>query len=241
MKQLLPIIDLFAGLDLGQANDYCALAVLERTVSPPSEERRYAVRALKRWALGTSYPDVARNVRDMLGRLPAGARLVVDSTGVGQPVVDMLKEMDLPCRLVPVTITGGISVGGNVREGFRVPKQHLVAVVQVLLQNRRLVFADGLPLAKVCRAELENFRLKITPAGNEQYEAWRQSDKDDIVLAVSISAWLGENELEPYRGPLVYNERIPFDPDDVPPEEQLKPRYRQVLDDLDIDLEEDWH
>ncbi len=45
--------------------------------------------------------------------------------------------------------------------------------------------ADGLPLASVLAEELAAFRVKVTLAGNEQFEAWREKDHDDLVLAVA--------------------------------------------------------
>ncbi len=43
--------------------------------------------------------------------------------------------------------------------------------------------------------ELQNFKLKITTAGNDTYEAWRESDHDDLVLAAAMAAWLCEKRL----------------------------------------------
>ena len=43
--------------------------------------------------------------------------------------------------------------------------------------------------------ELQNFKLKITTASNDTYEAWRESVHDDLVLAAAMAAWLGEKRL----------------------------------------------
>src|SRR5262245_8015174 len=88
----------FVGLDLGQAADFSALAVLDRPhVLPgaPAAERRpaYALRHLARFPLGTPYPQVADAVVALLQRPPLpGCVLVVDQAGVGRPVVDVLAE-----------------------------------------------------------------------------------------------------------------------------------------------------
>jgi hypothetical protein len=90
-----------AGLDLGQSMDYSALVIVERQ-QPPREETvrgstpppaRYAVRHLTRWDLGTPYPQMVREVTDLLTHPPlvADYKLLVDYTGCGRPVVDMLK------------------------------------------------------------------------------------------------------------------------------------------------------
>jgi hypothetical protein len=103
------------GVDLGQANDFTAIAVLEKTIAPPetamfspvgeSPSNRlvegsivYDLVYLKRPRLGTPYDTIARRVADLVCELePQGAfgelgqvTLSVDGTGVGRGVVDML-------------------------------------------------------------------------------------------------------------------------------------------------------
>lgn len=122
---------------------------------------------------------------ELLGR----ARLIVDGTGVGVPVVNMLHHAGLP--VVPIWITGGETVSTKGRI-IRVPKRDLVSVLQVLFQTGRLKIASSLPLGPVLVNELMNFRAKITPAGHDTYEAWRERDHDDLVLALAIAAWYAE-------------------------------------------------
>jgi hypothetical protein len=80
---------------------------------------------------------------------------------------------------------------------YRVPKKLLVAVTQVLLQNRRLEVAPTLELADTLAKELGLFRVKVTTAGNETFESWRERDHDDLVLAVALAAWAGERAPPP--------------------------------------------
>jgi hypothetical protein len=40
--------------------------------------------------------------------------------------------------------------------------------------------------------ELGAFRVKITASANETFEAWRERDHDDLVLAVAMAAWVGQ-------------------------------------------------
>ncbi len=35
----------------------------------------------------------------------------------------------------------------------------------------------------------------MSSAGNDTYEAWRESDHDDLVLAAAIACWWGEKKL----------------------------------------------
>ena len=43
--------------------------------------------------------------------------------------------------------------------------------------------------------ELENFRAKVTAARQETLESWREGRHDDLILAVAVAAWLGEQAL----------------------------------------------
>jgi hypothetical protein len=187
------------GLDLGQSQDYTALAVNELTHAPDPDrpgkwERHHAIRHLQRWPLGTSYVDVAAGVGKVLGQLP-GAVLLADKTGVGAACVDLFKAVGLAARLVPVIITGGHATlrdGGEVH----VPKKELVSAVQSCLQRRTLKVAPALAEAETLRRELGAFRVKVSAAtGNETFEAWRERDHDDLVLAVALAVWYGERGL----------------------------------------------
>ncbi len=180
------------GLDIGQMSDPTALAIMETSIAQAVSV--YQVRYLKRFPLGTSYPDIIDQVHDLwasLGLMNSDSLLCVDYTGVGRPVVDLfLRRAEIPVR--PITITGGFAVGDNGSGWYTVPKRDLAAVVQILLRRRRLQIAKGLPESEVLRKELQNFRVKITTAGNETYEAWRDGDHDDLVLATALPCWLGE-------------------------------------------------
>jgi len=188
------------GLDLGQSQDFSALAMLEWAPPPPAVRAApvYDLRTLHRWPLGTPYTEIARSLADYLAaaamRKPV---LVVDETGVGRPVVEMVLRELLARKaafgLTAVTITAGHAptlAGPGV---WHVPKKTLVASVQVLLQTRRLRVPRGLPLSETLVRELESFRVKVTVAGNETFEALRERDHDDLVLAVALAAWAAES------------------------------------------------
>jgi len=66
-------------------------------------------------------------------------------------------------------------------------------VLQVLLGHRRLTVAKAVALADVLKHELERFTVKINIAtGHESFEAWREKEHDDIVLAVALACWFAE-------------------------------------------------
>jgi hypothetical protein len=204
---------LFIGLDLGQMADYTALAVVqkreERRPRPPADSAEwgylhrsdevtfleYQLRHLERLPLGTPYTEVAKRVRQVQTSEPvasAKSYVVVDVTGVGLPVFEMLKGAGVE-DLHGVSIHAGDAVTRDGRIN-RVPKRDLVSTLQVLLQGGKLKFAEGLPDGEVLRHELQSFRAKINLAtGHDSYEAWREGDHDDLVLALALACWFAEN------------------------------------------------
>lgn len=190
------------GVDLGQTNDYTAIAVLERERSEKRSSNTYLVRHLDRLQRGTPYPQQVERVSEVLDRVErsqrhsddaSSPRLVVDQTGVGRPVVDMLRQAGHD-GLTAVTITAGDTPSREGRD-YRVPKRELVSVLQVLLQTDRLGIVSSLQHAETLTRELLAFKVKISAAGNDTYgNDWRENPHDDMVLAVALATWAGENE-----------------------------------------------
>jgi hypothetical protein len=193
----------YVGLDLGQTKDFTALAVVEcsQTDAGPSGSPSpdYALRYLRRFPLGTPYTEIVLTVARLLSADPlAGSPLVVDQTGVGRAVVDMLRQA--AGWVVPVTITGGHAVIRTDDGSWHVPKKELVTSLQVVMQARRLQIARSLPDAALLVRELQNFQVKITAAANETFGVWRDGQHDDLVLAVALACWWGERNPPAYEG-----------------------------------------
>jgi hypothetical protein len=173
------------GVDLGQTADFTAITILEER-----EEKSYDVRYLERLR-NTPYPAIVRRLDHLVRRLPERPSMAVDATGVGRPVVDMIRDAHIPASIYPITLTGGDAV---VRDGMerRVPKRDVASTIAVLLQTGRLRIARGLRESETLLRELLNFRVKISLSGHDSYEAWREQEHDDLVLAVGLAAWLFE-------------------------------------------------
>jgi hypothetical protein len=173
------------GVDLGQTADYTAITILEER-----ERSSYDVRYLERLR-NTPYPSIVRRLDHLVKRLPEKPSMAVDATGVGRPVIDMIRDAHLRADVYPITLTGGDAV---VRDGMerRVPKRDVASTIAVLLQTGRLRIARGLKESETLLRELLNFRVKISLSGHDSYEAWREQEHDDLVLAVGLAAWLFE-------------------------------------------------
>jgi hypothetical protein len=186
----------FAGLDLGQAHDFTALALIERAdLRGDWDPVMYAHRRLRvmrlrhveRMPLGMPYPEMVRRVEHVMGSSAvAGTQyLAVDGTGVGRPVVDLLRGARMGCRLWPVTITGGDTE--RLVDGFhRVPKRDLIAGLQVMLQAGQLQIASGLHERETLVRELSEMRVAVDESGRD---SWRSGAHDDLVFAVALACW----------------------------------------------------
>lgn len=144
---------------------------------------------IERVPLQTSYPAMVDMVADILDRAPLRGRttLVVDKTGVGEPVMDLMKTKGLRPR--GVTITGGGRATRS-RGDYHVSKVHLVDMMAVLLQTGRLRIARDLQHAQSLVDELLNFEAHTTAAGNTTFGA-RIGAHDDIVLACACACFVG--------------------------------------------------
>ena len=206
------------GLDLGQARDYSALIVAERvqvligrgedvTFDPDVRVAdTYHVRGIQRWELGTPYDAVVADVADLFQQPDMRrAQLVLDRTGVGGAVADMFTtawQLDKlgDCRPLPVTLTAGFSQRGGA-QGWGGPTAHkgdLVQRLYTLFEGGRLKLPLGLPFAEQLTKEIRAFRPKQnTRTGNLSFEAERESDHDDLVIALALAVWWPHSRSEP--------------------------------------------
>ena len=196
----------FLGLDLGQSHDFSGMAALQRAELPGEwdpvvfgrrEMVKLRLRHLERTPLGTPYPEVVDRVAQVTRtpELAARCHLIPDATGVGRPVIDLLRKSRLGCGMMPVIITGGDdeSYANGI---YRVPKRDLIVGLQVVIQRSGLQVAAGLELWPALEQELADLRVKRLPTGREQYGAWREGQHDDLVLALALACW-GARKLYP--------------------------------------------
>jgi len=192
-------------VDLGQLNDYTAITILEEVIvrrpNPTIHdllignegevefERHYHLRHIDRPPLRTPYTDQIKLVKDVVDSpaLQNNCELVIDVTGVGRPIFDMMRLAGL--KPIPITITNGKSITMDEDGGYHVPKRDLAMSLQAIFGSRRVKVASGMPLAPVFLREMETFAIKVTKAGNDSYEAWREQEHDDIVMSVAMGVW----------------------------------------------------
>jgi hypothetical protein len=179
------------GIDLGQRRDFSAIAIVERAPdtapvfdpiawsTPEPGYDHWVVRHLERIPLGTPYTAVVARIVALarLPKLAGNVELVVDATGVGMPVVDMLRAAGPNCALMPVWITAGRapSFDGAV---WHVPKLDLMARLQTIFESKQIRIAARLPEAGTLVRELLDIRgVHTSPATSKSAQTtttiWR--------------------------------------------------------------------
>lgn len=183
------------GVDIGQKRDPTAVCVAEgdwRAVDGRTESH-FLVRHLERLPLGTPYPQVADRiaritdqVRARTGKSPT---VFVDGTGVGQPVVDLLRERVHSGAVVAVWFTYGDQRTESWEGDFlrvSLGKSHMVSRLQVLLGTGRLHLPRTREAA-VLTEELLNYELRVDESAHERFGAFKIGTHDDLVTALGLA------------------------------------------------------
>ena len=188
------------GLDLGQSRNYTAMVIMKREWfrATPEEfiasgarglqgEYRHTVVGAERVSLGTPYPRVVSWVKSVAAGLGGSlGSIVVDASGVGSAVMDLLRRAQMGVRLVGVVITGsqasGASGAGMTAAGYQtVSRTELLTKLQVAVQDGW--FRVDRPRCReweALRRELSVVRLEGGGPG-----------QDDLVFALALAVWWG--------------------------------------------------
>jgi len=176
--------EVFVGVDLGQRESHTAFVVLERFEVMPSctdmlrgmgAKRRYVVRQAERMPLGTPYPEVVMRVKALVAKLNGDCVLIVDGSGVGVPVVEMMREVGMACHIIPIVITSGQQATGT-----SVPRVELVTKLQMMVQREELEIAGGCRYGDELVKELSH--LQLSKGGGD-------GSNDDLAIALALACW----------------------------------------------------
>ena len=135
----------------------------------------------------TPYPDVVEAARRVTEcpELRGRSSLVVDATGVGSPVVDLLRRGS-----VEVHDCAGDDYGrrrGVVgRVGVACAEARFDGGLQVAFQKRWLQVARGCAESGAFRKELLGMRSSVSETGHERYGG---RGHDDLVMAAALARW----------------------------------------------------
>jgi len=119
------------------------------------------------------------------------ARVLIDSTGIGEPIFDALKSK-------------GLSLEGY-KIGTTEAKKKLIEGLMLAFELQKLkIFASPIEFADVLRYEVRIFSYEITPSGVLHYEA-PENQHDDCVIALAL-AWMCKENMKPQSG-FAFSER----------------------------------
>jgi hypothetical protein len=152
----------FAGLDVARIADYTVLVVLD------ASRRVVFVDRFNRVEWST---QVAR-VRAACERYN-NAVILMDSTGVGDPVANMFRREG--CEVIGYKFTAA-------------SKSRLIDNLVVLLEGRQIVLPRPELWPEGIR-ELESYQYSVSDAGNTRSSA-PAGQHDDCVIALALAAWL---------------------------------------------------
>ena len=183
-------------VDIGQKRDPTAICAVETEVRQIDRrtETHFLVRYIGRLPLMTPYPDVARRVGEVANgvraRVGTSPLVYVDATGVGQPIVDILREGAPAVRsIVAVYFTYGDRRTED--RNYRSPqvnlgKAYLVSRLQTLLQTDRIHLPRN-PETEALAKELLDYEIRVDQNANDRYGAFRVGTHDDLVTALGLA------------------------------------------------------
>ena len=205
-------MDYIIASDLGQSNDPVANIVLGRErIAPdapvsitegdpveniPADDFQFSLLLIETLPIGTHYADVVERIETLAThpRLRGRCNIVVDRTGIGRAVVDLVRCLDAASL-----ITWGITISSGKKEArdpkspmdWSVPKKDLVGILLLALQRERIKARDGIPGGELLKEQLLTFRKDVRETGYTSFEA-KGKDHDDLVLALCMGLWISQ-------------------------------------------------
>jgi hypothetical protein len=185
------------GIDLGQRRDPTAIAVVEVPFNQPYRVVKY----LKRLPLGLLYADVAVRVKRLDEQLRADAQTrglwchvtyILDSTGVGEGVSEMISR-ELPhADLRKCYLTGGIDPSDDGIQ-IKLPKTQMASTLVALFDGGRVKLPRSSEELEAMVEELLNYEIHVSEEGHDQYGAFKIGTHDDLVTALGLACWYAEH------------------------------------------------
>jgi hypothetical protein len=225
-----PRIDVaFVGVDLGQRVDPTCLVVADpqpRLTGRRIEVRQYGdgslrleeeiatyyvIRHIERLPLGLDYTAVGRRLAEAVAwirnRKPnRTVRLHIDQTGLGKPVIDLLRSQLAGVR--KTTITGAILTATDRLDGLyaspevRVGKQFLATRTLTLAELDRIHLPDT-DEARLLLEELKSFEGRVRDTGSFSVEA-KVGSHDDLVISLALACLFDPLKQRVKRGPSIW-------------------------------------
>jgi hypothetical protein len=184
-------------LDPAQLKDWSAVAVIEMKYVPAGASKAhfgYDLVAMNR-KQGLPYDQivdwVVRTQKNPAFNKGEPCTCIVDATGVGVAVKDMLKAKGI--RPKAITITTGEAYS-RVGAEYHVGKARLIGKFLGAFDAGKVHVNPNMPIWPQVEREMLSFRAEMSSQGRVKMEA-APGEHDDLLLALAMAVWYGEEIL----------------------------------------------
>ncbi len=160
----------------------------EKQTKKRDSENHFNVTHITRFPARHPIPVIVSRVAQLMSdeRLVKNCHLLLDVTSTGTAPVRVFESSGLYPESIDLTNTGSEERSGGVQ---RVPLRDVIGAAQVVLQTSRLKVASALELAPTLVGDLQSFDPKPAARGLDL----RGGRNSDIVLALAVALWWGDN------------------------------------------------
>jgi len=186
-------------MDPAKLRDWCSICALDMYLEQSRKRFEYNLIAMARkqgipydhpekpsiasWAL-----EVYKNPR-FWGKEPPV--FILDSTGVGVAVNDILKTKGIRPKAIMITSGNAIKREGNT---IHVSKARMIGKFIGAFDAGKVHINPAMPIWPKVERELLTFRAELTAQGNARFEA-EEGENDDMLMALAQGVWYGEEIL----------------------------------------------
>lgn len=185
---------IYLGLDIGKRQDHTAIVVLElrwaygskdnitqKIPEHPTLVLRYATRL----ALDTETTQIPQLVRETLQRFaprygePSRIdKLLIDATGIGHTVVELIRQNQTKAQIQPVMLTNG-HVERHLKDGYlSLPRPDMLNSLKMVFELGNIKMEPSAPGF----VDMERELIQFQPSGDQQ-------EHDDLVMALAMAVW----------------------------------------------------
>jgi phage FluMu gp28-like protein len=193
-------IHYFCGCDLGRKRDPSTLAIIEVQYTPNG--RTYVVSYLKRFTLSMLYTDIAAKLvktDESLKRIAAKKgkeaiiSYVLDATGLGSPICELVEKALPLADIKQVYITGGINTTeGSAYNEYHVPKGQLLSSLMAAFDSKSIYMTRRSKEIDQIVTELAEFEIHITDSGRDIFDDRGKGHHSDLVIALALAVWAAD-------------------------------------------------
>ena len=182
------------GLDLGQRQDFSALAICEIRENKHFEKFFY-VRGLKRFPLHQTYTKLAERVAKVDAQLKGeftNVTWAADLGGPGPGVLEILERKSAyKMDLYKVLLTGGTASTWDGHE-IRVSKSNLISTLIAAFDADHIFISSKSRELENIKTELQNFEVHLSAnEGRETYGGNVSAGHFDLLISLALAVYIG--------------------------------------------------